>query len=182
VYDEALDISNSVLATALARRLDVIWDIVADGAAIVERVEWIKEIGYSVRVDFVDCPIDIAMERAIKRSDDSSDPLHYGRDPRGPGFWLPPPFPDAEDLLRIKALYAENVQLSTSTVREKELSPESLTNGSPSHTPPSHSRLNWFKQLLLLFAAMSVIALVAKLANQGSPPGAPCQSLLSYRK
>ncbi len=177
VYQGALDISNSVLATALARRLDVIWDIVADGAAIVETVEWIKEIGYSVRVDFVDCPIDIATERAIKRSDDSSDPLHYGRDPRRPGFWVPPAFPAAEDLLRIKALYAEETaRLATPTNspdegRDAISDRESVASGT-NVTPPSpatNPRANWFTQLILLFAVMSAVAVIAKLANQGTP-------------
>jgi predicted kinase len=176
VYDEALDISNSVLATALARRLDVIWDIVADGPAIVDAMQWVKEIGYYVRIDFADCPIELAMERAIARSKDSSDPLHYGRDPRGPGFWLPPAFPEAEDLLRIKALYAEETARLATPInspdegRDAISDRESVASGT-NVTPPSHAtnpRVNWFTQLILLFAVMSAVAVIAKLANQGT--------------
>jgi hypothetical protein len=47
-------------------------------------------------------------------------------------------------------------------------------------TPPVDAhRLTWFKQLLLIFAAMSIVALVAKLANlgkPGAPPSAKCSA------
>jgi hypothetical protein len=61
---------------------------------------------------------------------------------------------------------------------DKELLPDgaaltSDTRLTPRIPPTEAHRLNWFKQLLLLFAVMSVVALVAKLANQGKPESTP---------
>lgn len=44
--------------------------------------------------------------------------------------------------------------------------------------PASAHRLTWFKQLLLLFAMMSLVAVVAKLANQETPKAPPSTASL----
>ncbi len=61
---------------------------------------------------------------------------------------------------------------------DKELLPggaaiTSDTRLTPSISPTDAHRLNWFKQLLLIFGLMLVVALVAKLANEGKPRSTP---------
>jgi len=91
VHDESRFIAQEALARALIERYDVILDTCAAGPESQALAQLVKHLGYELVLDFVDCPIETAVER-IKAAARVPLTAHYGRwmfrdeiDPPKPG-------------------------------------------------------------------------------------------------
>jgi predicted kinase len=104
-YERANHAANKTMASALAKRHDVIREIPLAGTAMEQMLKWLKELGYSNSIRAVDCPVEVAMERANKRANDPNDSIHFHRDLN----WRPRPACEPEDFEEVRKLYDEAV-------------------------------------------------------------------------
>ena len=105
VHDESRHIAQEVLAHAISGRFDVILDTCCSNSETAELlVNELKSRGYSLAMEFVDTPIEIARIR-IKKAASVPGRAHYGRWVYGPEskWWQSPesPFspPETWDLI-----------------------------------------------------------------------------------
>ena len=85
---------------SLAERLNLVWEVLLFGTAMDQMLSWLNEIGYCISVRAVDCPIELALERANKRANDPNDSIHFHRDLS----WRPRPFAEPQDVEEIRNL------------------------------------------------------------------------------
>jgi predicted ABC-type ATPase len=78
VHDESKAMSKRVIAEAVKRGLDFVYDTSTGGGgeALFNRL---KDMGYKIHVVFADVPVDEAITRAAKRAEESTDPANRDR-------------------------------------------------------------------------------------------------------
>jgi predicted ABC-type ATPase len=104
-YEQASLAAKEAMAEALARRLDLVWEVTLAGTAMDQMLGWLKELGYSISLCSVDCAVEVAVERANKRANDPNDSIHFHRDLN----WNPPPSCEPNDFEQLQSLYSEAV-------------------------------------------------------------------------
>lgn len=79
VHEESSYLTKKVLATAMAKGLDITYDSTTSGKSGPTMAKVLADKGYDVKVTFVDVPLKTAIERAQWRAENSSDPINRGR-------------------------------------------------------------------------------------------------------
>lgn len=79
VHDESKEITQKLMAKAIANRMDLTYDATTSGKAGPAMIDTLLKNGYDVRVNFVDIPVNEAVRRAAKRAAESTDPINRGR-------------------------------------------------------------------------------------------------------
>ena len=103
-YEQASHAAKKAMAEALARRLDIVWEVPFKASAMDQMLGWLKELGYRISLTYVDCSVEVARERANKRANDPNDPIHFHRD-----ISCPPPSLEPHDFEQIRSFYGEAV-------------------------------------------------------------------------
>src|SRR3990170_45047 len=54
-YEQASHAAKKAMAEALARRLDIVWEVPFKASAMDQMLGWLKELGYRISLTYVDC-------------------------------------------------------------------------------------------------------------------------------